>query len=66
MVSVEEDSNAGHADLRPGDVITSVNQKKVNSIDELKAVVAKADRFVLLNILRGPGAAFLVINKEDT
>lgn len=65
VVSVEEDCNAWHADLIPGDVITSANQQKVYSIEDLKKVVASAKRTVLVNVLRGPGAVFLVINKEQ-
>lgn len=65
VVTVEEDSNAWHADLRPGDVITSVNQLKIKNIDELKAATAKANKVLLLNILRGAGAVFLVIDKES-
>jgi serine protease Do len=65
VVSVEEDSNAWQADLKPGDVITSVNQEKISSIDELKAITKKADHLLLLNVLRGPSAVFLVINRED-
>ena len=64
IVSVEEESNAWNADLRPGDIITSANQQKVTSIDELQAVSSKASATLLVNILRGPSAAFLVINKE--
>lgn len=64
VIGVEEDSSSWHSDLRPGDVITSVNQQKVKNIDELKTVIAKADKQLLLNVLRGPGAVFLVINKE--
>lgn len=65
IVSVEEDSLSWQADLRPGDVITSVNQHKIKNIEELKTMTAKADKTLLLNVLRGPGAIFLVINKEE-
>ena len=65
VVSIDEDSNSWHADLRVGDVITSANQQKVKTIDDLKAVTAKADKILLLNVLRGAGAIFLVINKES-
>ena len=64
VVAVEQDSNAWNADLRMGDIITSVNQQKIKNIDELKAAVSKADKTVLLNVIRGPGAIFLVISKE--
>jgi serine protease Do len=65
VVSVEQDSVAWQSDLRPGDVITSANQQQVKTIEELKDVVAKADKTLLLNVLRGQGAIFLVMNKES-
>lgn len=65
VVSVLEDTNAWHADLRPGDVIMSVNQQKIKNIEELRKVVASSNKTLLLNVLRGPGAVFLVINKEN-
>lgn len=66
VTSVERDSNAWHSDLRPGDVITSVNQQKVTNINELKTLSANANKELLINILRGASAAFLVINKEES
>ena len=65
IVSVAEDSNAWHSDLRPGDVITSANQQKVTTIANLKKITESTKENLLLNILRGPGALFLVINKES-
>lgn len=65
VVAVEQDSKAWNSDLRPGDVITSVNQQKVKNIQGLKDGIAKAGNYVLLNILRGPQAIFLVLNKEE-
>lgn len=65
VVSVEQDSSAWQSDLRPGDVITSVNQQKIKTISELKTMAAKADKMLLLNVLRGTGAIFLVVNKEE-
>jgi len=64
VVSVEEDSSAWNADLRPGDVITSVNQQKIANIVELKTVTGKANKSLLLNVLRGASALFLVMNLE--
>lgn len=66
VVSVEPDSNAWRADLRPGDVITSINQQKVSTIDDLRNIEKSATSSLLLNVLRGPGAVFLVINKEPS
>jgi len=65
VVSVDIDTNPWHADLRPGDVIVSANGEKVTNLDALKAVVSKADKQVILNVLRGISAVFLVINKES-
>ncbi len=65
VLGVDPESNAWQADLRPGDVIISANQEKVMTIDQLKAVAAKADHTLLLNVLRGAGAIFLVINHES-
>ncbi|OGT42681.1 MAG: hypothetical protein A3F42_06090 [Gammaproteobacteria bacterium RIFCSPHIGHO2_12_FULL_37_34] len=65
VVTIEQDSNAGRADLRPGDIITSANQQKVQNIDELKNIAAASNKTLLINIIRGPGAIFLVINKEE-
>lgn len=65
VTTVEEDSKSWQSDLRPGDVITSVNQQKITSIDELKAAMAKSNKTLLLNVLRGPSAIFLVMNKDS-
>lgn len=64
VMDVQADSNAWQADLRPGDIITSANQQPISNINELKAVAARADKMLLINVVRGPSAAFLVINKS--
>ena len=64
-VSVEEDTNAWHAGLLPGDIIISINQQKVSNITELKKIAATAKNTLLINILRDTGAAFLVIKNEQ-
>jgi serine protease Do len=66
VVSVEPDSHAWQADLRAGDIITSANQQKTNNISELQKMASHAKDTLLLNVLRGPGAVFLVINKEKS
>lgn len=65
VVAVEQDSRSWNSDLRPGDIITSVNQQKTKNITELKEAVAKAKNIIVMNVLRGPAAVFLVINKEE-
>ena len=64
VLSTQEDSSAWRSDLKPGDVITSVNQQPVTSIDELRAATAKTNK-ILLNVLRGGSAIFLVISNEN-
>lgn len=65
VVSVEEDSNAWQSDLHPGDVIISANRKPVSNITELNKAVAESKTRLLLNVLRGSGAVFLVINAQS-
>lgn len=65
VLTVEEDSNAWHAGLVPGDVIISANQQKIADVPSLKKIVANAKQELLLNVLRNSGAAFLVVNKEQ-
>lgn len=65
VVSVQENTSAFNADLRPGDVITSANQEKIKNIDELKKVAHQNDKTLLVNVLRGGGAIFLVLSKES-
>ena len=65
VISIQEDSNAWNADLRPGDVITSVDQQKIKNIADLKSIAAKSDKTLLLNVLRGASAIFLVVSKES-
>ena len=65
VVAVDPDTNAWKSDLKAGDVITSANQQKVTSIAELKTISAKNNDSLLLNVLRGPGAVFILINKEQ-
>lgn len=65
VVAVDEESNAWNSDLRPGDVITSVNQQKVTNIQDLKTAAGKTSKNLLLNVLRGASAIFLVINTEQ-
>jgi len=65
VVGVQDDTNAWHSDLRPGDVITSANQQKITSIVELKKIAAATKDELLLNVLRGPGAVFLIISKQS-
>jgi serine protease Do/serine protease DegQ len=63
VVNVERGSIAWRSGLRAGDVITSVNKMSIKNLDEFLKAVDKKDDSLLLLILRGNSAAFLVLRK---
>jgi len=60
IADIDPDSQAWRNSLRKGDIITSVNRKSVNSLNELHQLTQKS-RSLLLNIRRGNGALFLYL-----
>ena len=64
IVNVEEESSAWRSDLRPGDVIISAGHQAINNIANLRKIANGTKHDLLLNVLRGSGAVFLVISKE--
>lgn len=63
MVSeVERGSAAWRGGLRAADVITSVNQVEIKNLREFLAAVDTKKRPLLIRIIRGNSAVFLVIN----
>lgn len=66
ILRLKESTPAWEAGLRPGDVITSVNQTPVHNLAELESLArgqAKQGE-LLLNIYRKHGAAFFVVKSE--
>ncbi|MDX2164038.1 MAG: Do family serine endopeptidase [Gammaproteobacteria bacterium] len=61
---VSKNSPAWRAGLQPGDVIRSANQTPVKNIRELQDAAEKNDKALLLNIIRGSGALFVVLDKN--
>ncbi len=60
---VNYDSPAWISDLRPGDIIVSVNNQPIHNITELAhAVKENQHEELLLNVLRGNGYFFIVIH----
>ncbi len=57
---VERGGYAWQNGLRPGDIIISVNRYRIRNLDQLKQVIDPR-RPILLNIQRGSGAFFLVL-----
>ena len=60
---ISKNSSAWRAHLMPGDVIVSVDQTPVKTINDLKKLADNKHKQLLLNILRGHGAMFVVLDK---
>lgn len=61
VARIDPGSLGAASGLRAGDIITSVNQQKVKTLDEAIAAVKKHPKGLLLNVVRGNGALFVVI-----
>jgi serine protease Do/serine protease DegQ len=61
VLEVKRGSPAWSAGLRPDDIIVSINQQPVSSMDDVAAAARRDADALLLNIRRGNGALFVVI-----
>ncbi len=61
IADVERGSPAWQAGLRKGDIITSVNRRDVSNLGEFLELTGNKSEPLLLRIIRGNAAAFLVI-----
>ncbi len=61
VLDVERGSPAWSAGLRAGDIIVSINQQPLSSVDEIAAAVRRDPNALLMNIRRGNGALYIVI-----
>jgi len=61
VVEVERNSTAWAYGLRPDDVIVGVNRERVKNVEEMKKVVSSGGRAIVLNIQRGNGSVFILI-----
>jgi len=61
VVSVESDSLAWQTGLREKDIILSVNRVLVRDFRELKKALKRSRRGLLINVRRGDGALFLLV-----
>lgn len=59
--SLDPGSAAQVSGLRPGDVITSVNKQRVEDLDDLKKALSKNKNQLLVRLLRGNAALYLVL-----
>ncbi len=68
VVGVDQESDAAEKGLAQGDVIMEANQQKVDSAEQLKAVLETAKKakreFVLLRIARGADMVFVTLPVE--
>ena len=66
VASVEEGSAAYREGLREGDIITGVDRKKVNSVDDVRLALRKAGgKPVLLRVWSEGNVHFLVLGKAE-
>ena len=61
MLDVAPGSPAAAAGLRKGDVIVSANRQPVTNLEELQKAAQGSGRGLLLNIRRGNGALFILM-----
>src|SRR3569832_895790 len=61
ILEVQPGSPAWQAGLRKDDVVMSVNRQPVTNLDELKRVIKAVRGGLLLNLRRGDGALFILI-----
>ncbi|HKP11080.1 MAG TPA: PDZ domain-containing protein, partial [Blastocatellia bacterium] len=64
VASVNENSAAARAGLKAGDVITAVDEQKIDSINELVTMLAKKEGAVTLKIIRNKAEQSLTVTLE--
>lgn len=61
VIALDEASPSWQAGIRPGDVIISTNQQNVDTIEQLDKIARRSKEQLVVNLLRGQGALFLVV-----
>lgn len=61
VVAASENSAGWRAGIRPGDVIISANNSPVKTTNDLQAIARKVKKQLLVQVLRGPGALYILI-----
>ena len=67
VVSVEKNSPAAAKGIKPGDIITGINQQAVKSPGEFREVSKQADlkKGVLINLVSGNTARFEILKQNE-
>lgn len=63
VTGASEQSAAWVAGVRPGDVIINANNQPIKTIQELEKMIHSSKEQLLLRILRGPGALYLIVKR---
>lgn len=61
IVGASEASAGWRAGLRPGDIIISANKSQVKDVKSLQQIAQQKKQELLVQILRGPGAMYILI-----
>lgn len=61
VAAASENSAGWRAGLRPGDVIISANNSPIKTTAELQAIARKEKKQLLVQVLRGPGALYILV-----
>lgn len=61
VVGASENSAGWRAGLRPGDIIIAANKQPTINVKDLQSVAMQQKQQLLVQVLRGPGALFLLI-----
>ncbi len=61
VLEVERNSAAARAGLRKGDIISNANRVPVTNLEDLKRAAKRSDQGILLNLVRGETALFLLV-----
>ncbi|MGQ3887648.1 Do family serine endopeptidase [Legionella sp. CNM-1927-20] len=61
VVGASENSAGWRAGLRPGDIIVSANKQLTPNIKSLQSIAQQQNQRLLVQVLRGPGALYLLI-----
>lgn len=61
VVGASENSAGWRAGLRPGDIIISANKTVIKDVKSLQTVVQQKKTQLLVQVLRGPGAMYILI-----